>query len=371
MRQTAAVRDPLLHLTTAAGWRSVLDAGRIDPAPFVHLSSPAQVTLPANALFAGRRDVVLLVLDPSRLGDVRVEQGDPPHPDGLLFPHAYAPVPTSAVLAAVPYLPGPGGGFDRPGPLPVTTAARAQSVDPAIRLRAGDEVVRVTGGLAVHTGAFRRRWSANLLVVTGAATAAEVDADAERVLGGWRLGHRVAHLYGDNHAGTAAGLRERGWAVDEEVTMAARPVPGPEVAGPGSVAEVDPATMLGFWTDSRRARHPDIDDAEIAEMLGGHAAEAAVTDVRFLAVLADGAPVAATVVKLDGATASFGPLDTLPRAQGRGHGDRLVTAALDIAARAGCDLVALDALADDWPRRWYARRGFVEVGRSWSAHRPA
>lgn len=359
--------EPLLHLVTTAGWRRILATGAIEPAPFVHLSTPAQVALPANSLFAGRDDIVLLVLEPARLADVRFEVGDPAHPDGRLFPHAYARVPASAVLAAVPYRPRRDGGFDPPGPLPVTVAERAAAVDPSIRRRAADEEVPVTGGVAVHSPAFALRWSANLLFVTGAAGADEIEADAERVLGGWGLGHRVVRLFGEHHAGTAAAMSERGWSVHEELTMAALPAPGPV----DRVSEVDPATMHAFWTATRRARHPDISDAEIREMLDGHAAEAAVTDIRFLAVREGDATVAATVLKLDGASASFGPLDTLPGARGRGHGDALVTAALDLAARAGCDLVALDALADDWPRHWYGRRGFVEVTRSWAAYRPA
>lgn len=361
---------PLLHLVTTAGWRDVLARGVIDPGPgpFVHLSTPEQVAHPAGYLFPGRPDVVLLVLEPERIGvPVRFEEGDPPHPEGWRFPHAYGPVPASSVVAAVPYRPGPDGGFDPPGPLPMTVAERAATTDPSIRRRAAEVEVPVTGGVAVHTAAFARRWSANLLLVTGRATAAEVEADAQRVLGGWGLGHRVAHLHGEHLAGTAAGLRDRGWAVDEEVTMAARPVP----ARADRVEQVEAADLLPFWTATRRARHPGIEDAEIREMLGSHAAEAAVTDVRFLAVREGAEVVAVAVLKLDGATAAFGPLDTLPTAQGRGHGDALLTAALDLAARAGCDLVALDALAGDWPRRWYGRRGFAEVGRSWSAHRPA
>jgi uncharacterized protein (DUF952 family) len=43
---------PLLHLTTSAGWAAALDAGAVTPPSlaevgFVHLSTPAQVHLPA------------------------------------------------------------------------------------------------------------------------------------------------------------------------------------------------------------------------------------------------------------------------------------------------------------------------------------
>ena len=48
-----------------------------------------------------------------------------------------------------------------------------------------------------------------------------------------------------------------------------------------------------------------------------------------------------------------------PRA---GHADAILARALDLAADAGCDLVVLEAAADDWPRHWYARRGFEVVG---------
>ena len=36
---------------------------------------------------------------------------------------------------------------------------------------------------------------------------------------------------------------------------------------------------------------------------------------------------------------------------------------------AGCDLVHLTAYAADWPRAWYERLGFVDVGARWVAHR--
>ena len=57
----------LLRITSPEEWA----AGRITDEcdGFVHLSEPHQVLTPANALYAGRTDLQLLVLDRARLGD--------------------------------------------------------------------------------------------------------------------------------------------------------------------------------------------------------------------------------------------------------------------------------------------------------------
>ncbi len=80
--------------------------------------------------------------------------------------------------------------------------------------------------------------------------------------------------------------------------------------------------------------------------------------------------VAAALLKIDGATAALDAVGTDDAHRGRGHGDALVAEALALAGAAGCDVVGLDADPDDWPRRWYARRGFAEVSRNWFATGP-
>ena len=79
--------------------------------------------------------------------------------------------------------------------------------------------------------------------------------------------------------------------------------------------------------------------------------------------------VAAAVLRIDGATAGLDGVGTSSAHRGRGHGDALVAEALALAGAAGCDVLGLDASVDDWPRRWYARRGFAETTRSWFAYR--
>jgi uncharacterized protein (DUF952 family) len=106
----------LLHLITAADWEQARARGTLAPthgAAFVHLSTAEQVTRPADRLFAGRTDLLLLALDPDGL-DVRFEPGMPYDPLDMLFPHAYGTVPVSAVVAVTPYLPGPDGTFPPP-----------------------------------------------------------------------------------------------------------------------------------------------------------------------------------------------------------------------------------------------------------------
>lgn len=78
----------LLRITSRDEWAN----GRIgdDGEGFVHLSEPHQVLTPANALYAGRRDLQLLVLDESKLdGEIRVELG---------FPHLYGTLDEAAVV---------------------------------------------------------------------------------------------------------------------------------------------------------------------------------------------------------------------------------------------------------------------------------
>jgi GNAT superfamily N-acetyltransferase len=94
-----------------------------------------------------------------------------------------------------------------------------------------------------------------------------------------------------------------------------------------------------------------------------------VIAVTNLVVREGGRVVASGQLRVDGATAAVDSVLTDPAARGRGHADAVLARALDLAATAGCDLVVLEAAADDWPRHWYGRRGFAELGRTWAVDR--
>ncbi|MFZ4373691.1 MAG: DUF952 domain-containing protein [Mycobacterium sp.] len=108
----------LVHLCSLDEWDQARLGGELRPdslaeVGFVHLSAQRQVHLPANRLFAGRVDLVLLYLDPDLLGaPVRWESGVPGDPAAMLFPHLYGPLPAAAVVAVHPYVPGQDGRFE-------------------------------------------------------------------------------------------------------------------------------------------------------------------------------------------------------------------------------------------------------------------
>lgn len=113
--------DLLVHLCGRDEWSRARRCGEIRPdasggGRFIHLSTPDQVHLPANRLYRGRGDLVLLHIDPARLdSEVRWEPGVATDPASMLFPHLYGPLPANAVIRVTDYRPGPDGAFPPAG----------------------------------------------------------------------------------------------------------------------------------------------------------------------------------------------------------------------------------------------------------------
>jgi uncharacterized protein (DUF952 family) len=92
-------------------WRAAERDGLFRGAPvdladgFIHFSSAAQVAETAARHFAGMKDLVLVAVDATALGDaLRWE----PSRGGALFPHLYAALAMTAVRWAKPLPLGPG-----------------------------------------------------------------------------------------------------------------------------------------------------------------------------------------------------------------------------------------------------------------------
>ncbi len=103
----------IYHIATEADWARRTDVHA--PAGwraegFVHCSTEEQLVRVANRFFAGRRDLVLLHIDQSRLTALVVwEDGEGSGED---FPHVYGPIESAAVVTAEPFPCGPDGTFD-------------------------------------------------------------------------------------------------------------------------------------------------------------------------------------------------------------------------------------------------------------------
>jgi len=108
----------ILHICGAAEWAEGTGEYRtpsLDDVGFIHCSDPGTAHLPANALYRGRTDLVLLEIDPVKVGaEVRWEDGVPPHPAGIWFPHVYGPIPRAAVVGVHEFTAQPDGDFRLP-----------------------------------------------------------------------------------------------------------------------------------------------------------------------------------------------------------------------------------------------------------------
>lgn len=82
-------------------WDMLCQSGETLGAPidlsdgYIHFSTSEQVVATAAKHFADQSDLVLVAVDPDKLGTALIWE---PARDGALFPHLYAPLPLSAVL---------------------------------------------------------------------------------------------------------------------------------------------------------------------------------------------------------------------------------------------------------------------------------
>jgi len=111
----------ILHICPRDVWAAAVAAGgdyegdTLASQGYIHLSTEELVHTPATMLFRGRTDLLLLEVDEARLPvPITWEQGDPPHPDGRLFPHLYSALPVAAVVATHDYQPDADGSFSPP-----------------------------------------------------------------------------------------------------------------------------------------------------------------------------------------------------------------------------------------------------------------
>jgi GNAT superfamily N-acetyltransferase len=253
------------------------------------------------------------------------------------------------------------------------------------RLRA-EEVVALDElgdeSCAVLDRAFPRSFDSNRIVIPAVPDRLDVAlaiAAADEVLGGRGLAHREVSVYGPLPTSWYEALVGRG-ATAHPLVLMAIPLDGTGGGDGGGteVVEVDEEQVAPFVAADWRESEPSFDDETVRQLVARRVRLDRAGRVQRLAVAApdataDDSPAraagglaAAADLVVRGRTAGLDNVGTLGAYRGRGYGDSLVAAAVRRAAGAGCDLLLLEALADDWPREWYARRGFEQVGEAWA-----
>lgn len=117
----------ILHITARQSWEQALQTGwyrgdTLESEGFIHCSTPAQVAGVANALYAGRRGLVILCIAEDQVqAEVRYER---PEAGKERYPHIYGPLNVDAVAQVLDLTPGDDGRFQ----LPIEVAAVAETI---------------------------------------------------------------------------------------------------------------------------------------------------------------------------------------------------------------------------------------------------
>jgi uncharacterized protein (DUF952 family) len=115
----------ILHLVARDEWRDAMRRGSYQPPSlgaegFIHCSTLAQLVGTANAFFRGRRDLLVLCLEESRLAaPVRYDAPADAMDDrgGERFPHLYGALNLDAVARVIDFPCEPDGTFAMPAAL--------------------------------------------------------------------------------------------------------------------------------------------------------------------------------------------------------------------------------------------------------------
>ncbi len=107
------MNDPIFHITSRTSWSAAQEAGfykadSFQAEGFIHCSRADQALRVANIFFKGQSDLVLLVIDITRLiSELRWEPGSDKADE--LFPHVYGSINLDAVLRVLDFPPDADG----------------------------------------------------------------------------------------------------------------------------------------------------------------------------------------------------------------------------------------------------------------------
>lgn len=229
-------------------------------------------------------------------------------------------------------------------------------------------------GIALLTDDLPRVWDANFVLADRwEGSAAELAAEADRVLGAAGLRHRKVAIH-DQALGARLWpeLPVSSWLFhDRYLVMAHRREPDRPGDPSLEVAELDLDSYLRAHEPVVRAEPYGSDEETVRQLGQLPRRSSAAIETRFFAGLADGKAVSFASLLLDGSVAQIEDVATLEELRGKGLARAVVLRCLAEARRAGADLVWLVADDQDWPKELYARLGFDPIGVETMFGRPA
>ncbi len=105
----------ILHITTRKDWEHAKEVGiykteSLEKQGFIHCSYPSQLVKVADAIYLGRKDLVLLCIESNRVfADIREEGvGDDS------YPHIFGPLSINSVANVLEFKPDKSGKFKLP-----------------------------------------------------------------------------------------------------------------------------------------------------------------------------------------------------------------------------------------------------------------
>lgn len=243
------------------------------------------------------------------------------------------------------------------GPSRATLARRVIGFDEALQNRVATTVTRTDFGVARLSRDLGRVYALNAMQIDRPIAPAELAPHVERVFEGlenqrlWTTHAEVAWSLGPS-------LAEDGWDLERVQFMVHDGHTAPPVSPVGFRA-VDAAEFARFSEPYDREQPWAADDV-IAQMQVRNERLQDRLDAKF--VMSPDADAGCHVYR-HGQVAQIESVGVLTEARGRGLGAGLLAAAIRASGRA--DTLFLIADVDDWPRRWYARWGFVPVASGW------
>jgi ribosomal protein S18 acetylase RimI-like enzyme len=234
--------------------------------------------------------------------------------------------------------------------------------------------VRFRFGTAYLHDSVPRIWSRNYLRAEenlAEATAEQLAAEADRVLGEAGIAHRKVEVYdGEVGARLEPGFRALGWETECDVVMVAKREPDRDTDA-ALAEEVSLEDLVSVWAEAARGdRHVEDEDV-VRQLAEGKRILMSAIDTRFFAARAEGEIGSYCELYSGAGTGQVENVLTLERYRNRGLARATVSLALAESRAAGNDLTFLLADRDDWPKELYRKLGFDEVGFVYDFVRPA